>query len=337
MMKKILYLGNKLSKIGINPSTIETLSLQLESEGFNVIAVSSIQNKIFRLFHMWFTIIINFRKVDFVLIDTYSSLNFWYAYTSSVLCKFLKLPYLPILHGGSLPERFKKNPKQASFIVNNAFKTVIPSAYLEFHLRNNNIPRAFIIPNTIEVKNYPFTERTQIKPNLLWVRAIDSTYNPEMALKVLELISEQYPLAKLTMVGPFKDISELQWKKIEEKYKVKPTLTGRLSKEQWIKLSSDFDIFLNTTNVDNMPVSVIEAMALGLPIVSTNVGGLPFLLENDETAILVESNNELQMAEAIFKLIENKGLVQKLTLNARNKVQQFDWEIVKNQWKEILK
>jgi glycosyltransferase involved in cell wall biosynthesis len=336
-MKKILYLGNKLSKIGINPSTIETLSLQLESEGFKLIAVSSLQNKVFRLFHMWFSILTHFRKVDFVLIDTYSSLNFWYAYSSSALCRILKLPYLPILHGGSLPERFKKNPKQASFIVNNAFKTVIPSAYLEFHLRNYNIPRAFIIPNTIEIKNYPFTERDQIKPNLLWVRAIDSTYNPEMALKVLELISEQYPSAKLTMVGPFKDISELQWKKIEEKYKVKPTLTGRLSKEQWIKLSSDFDIFLNTTNVDNMPVSVIEAMALGLPIISTNVGGLPFLLENNENALLVESNNEVQMAETVFRLLENKGLAHKLSLNARNKVEQFDWEIVKNQWKEILK
>lgn len=286
---------------------------------------------------MWFAIIVNFKKVDFVLIDTYSSLNFWYAYSSSVLCRILKLPYIPILHGGNLPERFKKNPKQASFIVNNAFKTVIPSAYLEFHLRNYNIPRALIIPNTIELKNYPLKVRVKVNPNLLWVRAIDSTYNPEMALKVLELISERYPTANLTMVGPFKDISESQWKKIEEKYKFKPSLTGRLSKEKWIKLSSDFDIFLNTTNVDNMPVSVIEAMALGLPVVSTNVGGLPFLLENNEDALLVESNNEFQMAEAVFKLIENSELTQKLLLNARKKVEQFDWEIVKNQWKEILK
>lgn len=336
-MKNLIYLGNKLSKTGINPSTIETLSLQLESEGFHVIAVSSFKNKVFRLFHMWFTLIIHFRKVDFVLIDTYSSLNFWYAYSSTVICRILKLPFIPILHGGNLPERFKKNPKQASFIVNNAFKTVIPSTYLSFHLQKFNIPRSFIIPNTIELKNYPFTERAQIKPNLLWVRAIDSTYNPEMALKVLELISERYPAANLTMVGPFKDISESQWKKIEEKYKVKPVLTGRLSKEEWINLSSDFGVFINTTNVDNMPVSVIEAMALGLPVVSTNVGGLPFLLEDNKDAILVESNNEVQMAEAIFKLIENTELAKKISINARKKVEQFDWQIVKNQWKEILK
>lgn len=336
-MKNLLYLGNKLSKTGINPSTIETLSVQLESEGFHVIAVSSFQNKVFRLFHMWLTVLTHFLKVDCVLIDTYSSLNFWYAYTSSVLCKFFKVPYIPILHGGNLPERFKKNPKLASFIVNNAYKTVIPSAYLEFHLRDYNIPRALIIPNTIEIKNYPFKVRTQVKPNVLWVRAIDSTYNPEMALKVLELISERYPTANLTMVGPFKDISESQWKIIEEKYKVKPTLTGRLSKEQWIKLSYDYDVFINTTNVDNMPVSVIEAMALGLPIVSTNVGGIPFLLQNNSDALLVNANDAVQMVEALFKIIENPELAQKLSVNARIKAEQFDWVIVKNQWKEILK
>lgn len=286
---------------------------------------------------MWITIIINCRKVDFVLIDTYSSLNFWYAYTSSVLCKIVKLPYIPILHGGNLPVRFKKNPKQASFIVNNAFKTVIPSTYLSFHLQKYNIPRSLIIPNTIEIKKYIFKERKEIKPNLLWVRAIDSTYNPEMALKVVELIFQRYPSVNLTMVGPFKDISEFQWKKIVDKYKIKPTLTGKLSKEQWINLSFNFDIFINTTNVDNMPVSVIEAMALGLPVISTNVGGLPFLLEDNKDAFLVESNNEVQMAEAVFKLIENSELTEKFSFNARKKVEQFDWQIVKNQWKEILK
>ena len=96
-MNKLLYIGNLLSEKGKTETTIKTLSEALTREGFTVYAVSNKTNKVFRLINMLFAIIKYSKKVNYVLIDTYSTSNFYYAYLSSQLCRFLKLKYIPIL------------------------------------------------------------------------------------------------------------------------------------------------------------------------------------------------------------------------------------------------
>ncbi|WP_309597703.1 hypothetical protein [Flavobacterium oreochromis] len=106
-MKKLLYIGNKLSEKGYNATTIDTLSFQLEKIGYQVVAVSSLKNPLLRILDMLFSIIKN-RKFDYLLIDTYSTSAFWYAFFASQLARGLKIKYIPILHGGNLPNRLKK-------------------------------------------------------------------------------------------------------------------------------------------------------------------------------------------------------------------------------------
>lgn len=286
---------------------------------------------------MWVAIVLHSRKTDVVLIDVYSTLNFWYAYSCSLCCRVFDIPYIPILHGGNLPARFQKNPKQAMALVNHAYHTVIPSAYLHYHLQAYDVPRSVVIPNTITLTDYPFLHRKGSTPKLLWVRALDTIYNPEMALQVLALVRNVYPDAELTMVGPYKSISEATWQKTLDRYGLPVTMTGKLTKSEWIDLSQGYSIFINTTTVDNMPVSVIEAMALGLPVVSTNVGGLPFLLENEKTGLLVPSNDAEAMAQAVIRLLNSEVLTELVSQNARQAIEKFDWEVVKGLWEEVLR
>ena len=96
------------------------------------------------------------------------------------------------------------------------------------------------------------------------------------------------------------------------------------------------DIFLNTTNIDNTPVTVIEAMACGLCIVSTKVGGIPYLLEDGHDALLVSPNDPAAMAAAIRRILTEPGLAQNLSKNARQKAEQFDWSTVLPQWEALL-
>ena len=112
--------------------------------------------------------------------------------------------------------------------------------------------------------------------------------------------------------------------------------TGKLTKEDWISLSKDYNIFINTTHLDNTPLSVIEAMALGLAIVSTNVGGIPNLITNQKNGLLVNDNDFLKMSQEVITLTTNKDKFEYLITNARNTVEMFDWKIVKKQWFEIL-
>ena len=111
---------------------------------------------------------------------------------------------------------------------------------------------------------------------------------------------------------------------------------GQLTRLEWIELSKGYDFFLNTSTIDNTPLSVIEAMALGLAVVSTNVGGLPYLIENKVNGILVQPNDGEAMAEAVLRLKEQPKLFRVITQRARQKVERFDAQVVGQQWVELL-
>lgn len=336
-MKNLLYIGNKLSSKGKTATTIDTLSSALSSQGYQVKAVSNKKNKLFRLLDMLLSII-KFRNwADYILIDTYSTQNFYYAYFSSQLCRFFKLKYIPVLHGGNLPNRLKNNPKLCKTIFKNAFVNIAPSEYIKSNFESFGYNNIQIIPNAITLKNYSFKQRYIEDVRLLWVRSFSKIYNPKLAVDVLKALQNKGFQASLTMVGPDNDGSLEDTKAYVKALNINVDFTGKLSKQEWIKRSLDHNIFINTTNFDNMPVSVIEAMALGLPVISTNVGGLPFLIENEVSGILIPPNNVEEFVSNILELKSNKQKIERISNAAREKVEAFSWQEVKEKWKSTLK
>ena len=334
---KLLYLGNRLSKHGFNKTTIETLGLHLEQEGFGVYYASNKKSFPFRMLDMMWSVVLYRKQVSYILIDTYSTKAFWYAFVCSLLARLLNIKYIPILHGGDLPNRLKNNPKLCQMVFANAYKNVAPSGYLKQAFENAGFKNVIHIPNSIEIDKYEFKTRAELIPKLLWVRAFASIYNPQMAVKVLQQLQEKYPSASLTMVGPDKDGSLQTTKAFTDSIGVAVNFTGQLAKEDWWQLASEHDIFINTTHFDNTPISVMEAMALGLPVVSTNVGGIPYLLTDKENALLVSDNDVSKMTDAICSLLEDQQKASDLTLNARHFIEQMDWNVVKEEWKRVLR
>ena len=337
MNKRILYIGNKLSKHGSTTTVIETLGISLSKEGYTIIYASDKKNQIHRMIDMIFTTILNASRVDYVLIDTYSTSSFYYALLVSQLCRLFHIKYIPILHGGNLPNRITNSPFLCQLIFKNSYKNVAPSAYLLESFLSKSYTNLLFIPNTIEITNYPFLERKSIEPKLLWVRSFSSIYNPKMAIKVLFEIQKEFPKSQLCMVGPDKENMMEECKFYAKELGVSVLFTGKLSKEEWIALSKEYTVFINTTHFDNTPISVIEAMALGLPVVSTNVGGIPFFLKDEENAFLVEDNDSEHMADVIKNIFHDQNSRHTIVVNARRMVESFDWDIVKYKWFELLK
>ena len=335
-MKRLLYIGNQLSKHGYNKTSIETLGVFLEVEGYHVIFTSSKKNQWFRMLDMVRVTLLKARKVDYILIDTYSTSSFWYAVVCSQIARVFKVKYVPILRGGDLPNRLKNNPKLCQMVFANAYQNVAPSGYLKQAFENAGFTNIVHIPNSIEIDKYKLKTRVELTQKLLWVRAFASIYNPEMAVKVLFELQKKYPNATLTMVGPDKDGSLQTTKAFAESIGVAVNFTGQLAKEDWWQLASEHDIFINTTHFDNTPISVMEAMALGLPVVSTNVGGIPYLLTDKENALLVNDDDVSKMTDAICSLLEDQQKASDLALNARHFIEQMDWNVVKEEWKRIL-
>jgi L-malate glycosyltransferase len=330
-----LYIGNKLAHTGANPTGIDSLGLLLEGEGYKVSYASSKTNKTVRLLDMLVTTCFT-RNIDFVLIDTYSTANFWYAFVVSRICYIRNLRYIPILHGGNLPQRWLTNPKSCKLLFHQAYCNVCPSAYLKEAFAKKGCPNLVLIPNALDRANYIFKERTLPKPQLLWVRAFAELYNPLMAIRVLAELVKEYPEASLCMVGPDKDGSLEKAKELAKTLDLNVVFPGQLSKEDWLSLSEQYDFFINTTHFDNMPISVIEAMSVGLGVVSTNVGGMPFLIDDRIDGILVADNDVQAMCKQIHFLVTNPSEFSRITKNAKDKVALFEWEQVKEKWAVIF-
>lgn len=334
--REILYIGNMFSGQGRGVTVIETLSNSLR-ERYIVHAVSGKRGKLARLTHMLVSVIRLRGRVSIVLIDTYSTLNFYYALLVTQLCRLLRLPYIPILHGGNLPARLARSPRLSRSIFRHSRINVAPSDYLGRAFSGKGYP-VVSIPNSIQMEDYPFTRRASCRVRLLYVRAFARIYNPEMAIRTLHRLTGRYPDAELCMVGPDRDGTLARCRTLCEQLGLgaRVRFTGQLEKSQWHRLSAEYDIFINTSDFDNMPVSVVEAMALGLPVVSTDPGGMPDLVTHRQSGLLVSCGDDETMAESISWLVEQPLEAARLADNARNRVAAFDWAIVRKQWFELL-
>ena len=140
------------------------------------------------------------------------------------------------------------------------------------------------------------------------------------------------------MIGPDKDGSLNHCQMLSKKYGIEDNINflGYLSKTEWIKISRDHDIFINTSKIDNMPVSIIEMMALGLPIVSTDVGGIPFILEHGKNSLLVKNNDVQNMAYQIKYLIDKPYFASQISMRAFEDSKSFSTDLVIPEWSKII-
>jgi glycosyltransferase involved in cell wall biosynthesis len=330
----ILYLGNKKS---VTPSTVDTLGEQLK-ESYDVVTCSEVPNKALRFLDMARQIIKYRKECKLLIVDTYSTWNFYYALMTAFFGKLFNIPYLPILHGGDLPKRLKKYPKMSHYLFQDSAANVTPSIYLKEAFEEAGYATHYI-PNNIPLEAYHFRLRETIKPKILYVRSFAKIYNTKMAINTIKNLIETYPDITLCMVGPDRDGSLEETKAYAKELGLEKsvTFTGGLPKEEWLALAQNYDIFINPTNFDNLPVSIVEAMALGFPIVSTNVGGLPYLIEDGIDGLLVDKNDDKAMSEKIAQLLSDPKLCKKLSQNGRKKADTYDWKVIKEKWDKIIK
>lgn len=326
-----------LSRHGRSPAQAEVLVPRLK-EIVETVACSSKASQLARLWDMILTLLKYRNACQLVFIDTFSSRAFWFVVVISALCRWFSVPYIPVIRGGDFASRLKRSPWFCQTIFSKAAVSVTPSLFLSRLFADVGYGH-HVIPNFLNIKDYPFKRRMQVSPRLLWVRAFHAVYNPVLAIDVLVGLLKDYPDAALCMVGADKDgsLQQVQQYVMEKDVLPHVQFTGYLTKKEWIVLSAMHDIFINTTDFDNMPVSVLEAMALGLPIVTTNVGGIPYLIKDGENGLLVGRGDAQGFIDAIRNLTRNHTLAEQLTMKARKDVEKLDWEEIRSQWTSIIK
>jgi glycosyltransferase involved in cell wall biosynthesis len=335
---RVLIIGNFLSQLGLSRGVCEELADKLIAVGWTVFATSRKKARFARLVDMLLTTWKYRHDYSVAQVDVFSGPAFFWAEAVCGLLRVLDKPFVLTLHGGNLPEFASQHPARIRRLLSSASCVTAPSGYLKKALGSFREDIHYI-PNGIEIGRYPFHLRQSVKPKLVWLRAFHSIYNPVIAVEAITQLVGDFTDIELSMVGPDKgDGSRQQTMAEARRLGVEGRLTfpGGVPKSAVLAWLNKSDIFLNTTNVDNTPVSVIEAMSCGLCIVSTNVGGLPYLLKNEHDALLVPPNDSEVMAKAIRRVLMEPGLAERLSANARKKAEQFDWSIILPKWDKLL-
>ena len=332
-MNSVLLISNFLSSWG-SRSVCEELAVRLEGSGLRVITASDKRSRIPRLLDMLQTAWLRRNEYDVAHVAVFSGPAFLWAEATCLLLRAIRKPYALTLHGGNLPLFAASHPKRVQSLLRSAAVVFAPSNYLQAAMSTYRSD-IYLVENGLDLHRYPFRLRRCPQPNLVWLRAFHHIYNPILAIKVLRRVVDAYPNGRLLMVGPDKnDGSKQAAVQAAEKLRVadRVQFVGAVKKDEVPVWLNRGDIFLNTTNVDNTPVSVIEALACGLCVVSTNVGGIPFLLENNKNALIVPPDDAEAMADGVYRILGASKTAETLSENGHALVKKFDWSFILPKW-----
>jgi len=334
----VLMISNYLPCIKHNRNIWHALAERLSNQGWHIITTSSKEMRLLRLMDMLWTVYHQRDRYDLAEIDVFSGKAFIYAELCAYVLKRLNKPIILNLHGGGLPTFAQKYPKRVRHLLKIATVVVSPSQFQQKEFKVVR-PDIRLIPNPINLSASIDRHRTTASPNLIWVRAFHEVYNPSMAIEVIHQLREEFPQIHLTMVGPDKRDGSLgRMKALAEALMVLDhvTIIPGVPHHEIPTLLNEADIFINTSNYDTSPRSLTEAMANGLCIVTTDVGGIPYLVNNHQEAFLVPPNQPGAMAEAVRVIITNEEIAAHLSYHARKKTEQFDWSRILPQWENLF-
>jgi len=338
--RAILMIGNFLSQKRSTRSMCEDLAERLQETGLTVITTSNRTTRVVRLLDMLWSVWWRQHSYELAQIDVFSGRAFLWTQAVCWLLRQIHKPFILTLHGGNLPSFAQTRGNDVRRLLNSAQIVTTPSRYL---LEEMSPYRADLklIPNALDLSNYAYIRRDHPAPRLIWLRAFLNLYNPTLAPKAIAKLVKDFHDLQLIMIGPDKgrDSALQDVRDIAKELRVFDHIQfpGGIAKSDVPLWLNKGDIFINTTNVDNTPVSIIEAMACGLPIVSTNVGGIPYLLKDEQDALLVPPDDAEAMANAIRRILTEPELAKYLSDNGRQKAEQFDWSVVLPKWQDIFR
>jgi glycosyltransferase involved in cell wall biosynthesis len=207
---------------------------------------------------------------------------------------------------------------------------VVPSGYLVDVFAKFGL-RARPIFNVVELDSFTYRERRPIRPVFLTTRLHEPLYNVPCVLRAFALIQKRYPDASLTVGADGFLRPELEQLAVDLGLR-NTNFIGFQKFEDMPALYDASDIYLTATNIDNMPGSVIECLSCGLPVVTTDAGGVPYIVTDEETALIVPRNDHEAMAASAIRLLEDNELAVRLGRNGRASCQRFTWPAVRDQW-----
>ena len=266
-------------------------------------------------------------RVDLVHILSCSHLGFClFTVPTVTAARLWRRPVMVNFRGGNAEPFFRRHPRALAWL-RRADVLTVPSGFLRNVFARFGLG-AVVVPNIAEVERFEFRRRDRLVPHLLVARNLEPCYNVALALRAFERIREERPEATLTIAGDGPERARLE-RMVARRRIPGVRFLGRVPNRCMPRIYERCDVALNPSNVDNMPISVLEAFAAGLPVVSTRVGGVPYIVEDGRTGFLVPPGDDRAMADRVLWLCRHPEEAAAAADRARRACQVYTWPAVR--------
>ncbi|MEA2626718.1 MAG: hypothetical protein QOD06_2763 [Candidatus Binatota bacterium] len=271
---------------------------------------------------------------DVVLVDIFAGRSFVPESIGIVYGRAFRRRVVGVLRGGWIPDFVRRWPASSRTILGLADVLVAPHRFLYEGVRALGIRVDRIIPNAIDLSQYRYRPPSPIRRRFLYLRGEHPIYNPELTLRAFARVQQQQPDTELTMAG--KPYAGVQLADLARQLGLRNvTFLGLVPKEDIPRLAATHDIYVQSNRVENMPVTVLEMWASGVPVIATNVGGTPHLIRDRMDGLLV-AEDEGRFAAACLDLLGDGVLAERLSRSGYERAQDYSWDRVAPQWVDVL-
>jgi glycosyltransferase involved in cell wall biosynthesis len=233
-------------------------------------------------------------------------------------------------HSGEAEDHLRHWPRTSIPLLKKADEIIVPSPYLVRVFAKFGLPAKAIF-NVIDFDQLIFRERQTLRPVFLSNRNFEAHYGVDVVLRAFAIIQQRFPDASLKVAGDGPCREALQ--KLAAELKLRNVdFVGTVTRAAMAELYNEADCFLNGSRIDNQPLSILEAFASGLPVVTTNAGGIPDVVTDGVTALMVEMDDHEALAGSAIALIEQPELAHRLINAGRNECRRYTWEAVRHEW-----
>ena len=337
LTKRILLISNYQKGVGGINAQVDLLQLYLQQEGLQADIFSTKGNPLYRLWKV-IRLLRCAERYDMLHIHACSYWGMLPAVAGILAGKLWRKRIVITYHGGEAEGFLAKNGVWVRRWLMRADEVVVLSGFLKEIFDRYAIP-CVVIPNIVALQPQQVRKR-DIAPRFISIRHLEPLYNIPCILRAYEQVVKIYPNATLNILGKGSMREELE-QHVADKRLTGVRFVGQVPNQQIYDYLAQADIILSTPRIDNMPVSLLEAMNAGLLVISSRVGGVPYMIEGLETrgvkttGLLFESDNADELAEKILWALEHPKEVQTIIKNAQADVQKYVWENVKQELMKI--
>lgn len=285
---------------------------------------------LFRLPQYCFALYCSYAKADVIHLMANSGWS-WHLFAAPAiwLAKLRNKPVLVNYRGGHAEVFFQRSWRLVASSIRQSAGVIVPSIYLQ-QVFNQFKQTSTIVPNILEPKLfYPSINDKTAKPfHLIVTRNLEAIYDVATVIRAFHRFLQDYPRTTLTIAGSGPERPALE--ALVEQLALTATVkfVGRLNNSEMASLYRSADVMLNSSLVDNSPNSLIEAMASGVPIISSNVGGIPLLVKHEFDSLLVPPSQPELIYQQLCRLHSEPALKQRLITNGLESSKRFHWSSV---------